>query len=154
MNPIHHLPSPSVQEKSCNWWTGAVRFFRDVQTTISISVVILKLLSYVCDTHGKPSYQWPAMSFFCYTSRGFWGPSSPCGRPGWSLQMGLLHMGQTLRISSHFTRHLRRRQGKKWENERGDHYALLSRLKDNNIYALWSCHKLKLSRGHGIHFKA
>jgi len=31
--------------------------------------------------------------------------------------MGLLHMGQTLRISSHFTRHLSSRQGEKRKDE-------------------------------------
>lgn len=61
----------------------------------------------------EPAYLWAAMSLFCHTSRGFWGPSAPCRGSGWSLQMGLLHMGQTLRISSHFTRHLSRRQGEK-----------------------------------------
>ncbi len=61
----------------------------------------------------EPAYLWAATSLFCHTSRGFWGPSAPCGGSGWSLQMGLLHIGQMLRISSHFTRHLSKRQSKK-----------------------------------------
>lgn len=47
---------------------------------------------------------WPL--WVLHTSSGSWGPSVPCVGSGWSLRMGLLHMGHTLRISSHFSRHL------------------------------------------------
>lgn len=38
------------------------------------------------------------------TSRRLWGTG--CWWSGWRRQMGLLHMGHTLRISNHFSRHL------------------------------------------------
>jgi len=41
-----------------------------------------------------------------YTSSGSMGPSPPCWVSVWRRRMGLLHMGHTLRISSHFSRHL------------------------------------------------
>lgn len=87
----------------------------------------------------EPAYLWAATSLFCHTSRGFWGPwgpSAPCGGSGWSLQMGLLHMGQTLRISSHFTRHLSRRQSEK----RRDGFVMHQLSIDSS--ALWPRHKM------------
>lgn len=48
-----------------------------------------------------------------HTSSGSMGPSAPCGASGWSRRMGLLHMGHTLRISSHLSRHLK---GRRQEN--------------------------------------
>lgn len=47
-----------------------------------------------------PHFQLP------HTSSGSIGPSAPWGASVWSRRMGLLHMGQTLRISSHLSRHL------------------------------------------------
>lgn len=44
---------------------------------------------------------------FPHTSSGSMGPSAPWGLSVWSRRMGLLHMGHTLRISSHLSRHLR-----------------------------------------------
>lgn len=41
-----------------------------------------------------------------HTSSGSIGPSAPWGASVWSRRMGLLHMGHTLRISSHLSRHL------------------------------------------------
>lgn len=42
---------------------------------------------------------------FSHTSSGSMGPSAPWGASVWSRRMGLLHMGHTLRISSHLSRH-------------------------------------------------
>lgn len=47
------------------------------------------------------------------TSRRPCGCSGACGGSGRRRQMGLLHMGQTLRISNHFSRHLRKAD--RWE---------------------------------------
>lgn len=57
-----------------------------------------------------PHFQLP------HTSSGSIGPSAPWGASVWSRRMGLLHMGQTLRISSHLSRHL---AGKKWHEFKG-----------------------------------
>lgn len=46
------------------------------------------------------------------TSRRLCRRSEACGGPGWRRQMGLLHMGQTLRISNHFSRHLGKVDGR------------------------------------------
>ncbi len=84
----------------------------------------------------EPAYLWTVTSLFCHTSRGFWGPSAPCGGSGWSLQMGLLHIGQMLRISSHFTRHLNKRHSKK----RRDGFVMHQLSIDSS--ALWPRHKM------------
>lgn len=47
------------------------------------------------------------------TSRRLCGRSGACGGLGWRRQIDLLHMGQTLRISNHFSRHLRKAD--RWE---------------------------------------
>lgn len=47
-----------------------------------------------------------SLSQFVHTSSGSSGPSAPWGASVWSRRMGLLHMGHTLRISSHLSRHL------------------------------------------------
>lgn len=47
-----------------------------------------------------------------HTSSGSIGPSAPWGASVWSRRIGLLHMGHTLRISSHLSRHLMGGRGK------------------------------------------
>ncbi len=125
---------PSMQEKSGDWWTGAVVVYSGLVRPPTCPVVwcILTLFLGVWE----PAYLWAATSLFCHTSRGFWGPSAPCGGSGWSLQMGLLHMGQTLRISSHFTRHLSRRQSEK----RRDGFVMHQLSIDSSD--LWPRHKM------------
>lgn len=87
-------------------------------------------------TRDSSIFLFPTPCLFCHTCMGFCRLSAPCWGLGWSLQMGLLHMGQTLRISSHFTKHLERRW-REHKNKRG---------KEREREMLYFCHFVTVIR--------